>query len=132
MKNERDTPENRRALQALEGRECVYKEKTIICLVRVTDVQPSEWGVGFKLDVVPAPGFVDLGKTPLGMSATWEVLGVGDDYVHATWASWMLVFNPDMVETIKERAREHPAPTVLMNIVNEVANGDLRRPAKDT
>jgi len=131
MAHVKDTPEDRLALESLVGQECVYKEKIIICLVRLTDVDISEWGVGFQFDVVPAPGFVDVGQAQLGVKAAWDVLGVHGTFVDGMWVSWTIVTGPDQVQRIKERALEHPTPFALMEIVNDLTYGRIPRPAEE-
>ena len=88
----------------MQGRECIYKEKGLIQLVRVRRVTVSEWGVNVECEPLPAAGLEPIASRDLRASAAWEIFSVSSKYVYAAHVGWMLVFREDLIEKIKDAA----------------------------
>jgi hypothetical protein len=121
MSNPRDwkTLVDHAALLAVQGRQCIYKERTFIRFVRVIDVTLDDWGAQLTLEILPAPSFEDSGRTPFCASGVWEVLEASDRYVF-TRGLWLLVVRSDLVDRIKALAPETPNAVLLMQRINKV------------
>jgi hypothetical protein len=110
-------------LQALKGRTCIYKEKQFIRHVVVTEVDVDERGVRLSFEVLPTPGFGTDWGPRFDVSASWEVLGVSERAIGASYVSWLVVIRPDLVKEITVFAAAAHDDHELMRWVNKVAHG---------
>jgi hypothetical protein len=110
----------------------VYSEKDILRVVRVAQVATNEWGVRFIFKAVSAPGFEGEGRRGwFRATAAWEVLGMSDRSVSASWIRWRLVIRPDLVNRITSAAAEGKSGRELADYINTCLRADLDKDVND-
>jgi hypothetical protein len=91
---------NRQIAKKLEGRPCIYQEKTLIYLARIIEVSADSWGVGFQLEPLKALGEVVVDLERFVLEGSWEVVGLDERSAHAAYVGWFVVYAEDAVENI--------------------------------
>lgn len=102
------TPQEIAKLRALKGQTCVFREKSIICTVVVTEVSVDATAARFVLQPVPTPGFqrrhpqlVDAFR----IGAVADYLEFSPFSLSGSYVGWQLVIHPDLVDTLVAFAR---------------------------
>jgi hypothetical protein len=111
-------------IKRLVGQPCIFKEKLLIRHVRVTEVVVDDWGARLLLEVLETPGFESEMFSKLNVSASWEIIGVSDRSIGASYVSWLLIIRPDLVERILLFAKEPHDVHDLMQYVNKTSYSD--------
>ena len=107
------------AVKMLAGRECVYKEKSHLALVKVLQVDVCDDQVTIKLEVLPAKGFSgDLDPVfKIGGSGC----SVGQGCLSIPYVSATLITHPAKVEKIKQQAEKGETRQQVGKTVDSVA-----------
>lgn len=90
---------------ALNGAECLYRERPIFAHVRVVEATARDNHLILVFDVLPSPGFSAFpGKTRMGITAHWE--GVSEDLetIAAPYAGFYIYLNEKQVREIVTHA----------------------------
>ncbi len=96
------TPSAVRTISALMGSECIYRERGQILIVRIAGVRFDSSGVEFIMERVTAPGFENLPKEKLGLTANYRDLEIGVNYLlNCGHVSWFLIPDPIVVSHMK-------------------------------
>jgi hypothetical protein len=111
-------------IKHLVGQACIFKEKLLIRHVKVTEVSVDDWGARLDLEVLETPGFKSELFSKLNVSSSWDIIGVSDRSIGASYVSWLLIIRPDLVERILLFAKEPHDEYDLMRYVNKAAYSD--------
>ena len=106
------------------GQACIFKEKLFIRHVKVTEVAVDDWGARLHLEVLETPGFKSELFSTLNVSASWDIIGVSERSIGASYVSWLLIIRSDLVERVLLFAQQPHDEHDLMNYINKAAYGD--------
>ncbi len=89
-------------------------------MVRLADATVDDWGVRFRVEILPARGFRPQEKEEFDAAACWDFFHMSN---HAMWGcGWLIVTTPEAVRRAEAYAAEQQRkPHDLMQFVNELA-----------
>ena len=93
----------------LEGSLAVFKERPLITVVKVSQISSDDQFMRCILTDVTSPGLLSLPRRSSGvvqLAASWDVFSGNERGWHASYISWGLFFDREVVEKVLALGRE--------------------------
>jgi len=91
-------------IEAIESRECIYKEGLILMRVRADKPTVTDGGVEFKLRPMPETDAQDARDRVYDVGSSWDGLWCGPSlsWLSSPNVGWMLFLEPGLVREVSE------------------------------
>lgn len=112
------------------GDHCIYKDKSSIWLVELTEVRISGDKIELTLMQIPSEGFQDGGMTNFQIGGRLEELRIGSDQISASYGLWHLFTEYDLVKHLTSFAATTSDLNALLREMRVTTSKSLRERRK--